>query len=178
MSGIKARSMVAIALVATGALLIGGCGSGEETTASNPSTGASPNAAQAKPLDPKAFGTKAQSYSSSIGPSYFVLPSRNIGCAVYSGGARCDIGERDWPPPRRPRSCEFDWGNGVEVTGRSRGRILCASDTTLGAREVLGYGQAAKRGAFLCTSSSAGVNCTNIRSRHGFFLSRQSYGLF
>jgi hypothetical protein len=155
-----------ITALVSSALLLGGCGSGGDQTT------------QAKPLDPKAFGTKAQSYSSSIGPSYFVLPSRNIGCAVYSRGARCDIGERDWRPPPKPRSCEFDWGNGVEVTGQSRGRILCASDTTLGARKVLGYGQAAKRGVFLCTSSTAGVNCTNIRTRHGFFLSRQSFGLF
>ena len=46
----------------------------------------------------------------------FHSPSGNIRCVigekVYT---RCDITQRDWRPPPKPSSCEFDWGNTLEV---------------------------------------------------------------
>ena len=102
----------------------------------------------------------------------FQSPSRNIGCAITKQGVRCDIRERNWEPPPKPRSCELDYGQGVFVGRRGKARFVCAGDTTLGVGRVLGYGRAIRRGRFRCASRTDGVRCVNRRNRHGFFLSR------
>jgi uncharacterized protein DUF6636 len=106
--------------------------------------------------------------------SFFQSPSGNIGCAIGErAGARCDIRNRDWQPPPRPPSCDFDWGNGLVVGRRGRGHFTCASDTTLGQGPRLGYGEAIRRGRFRCVSRRSGMRCVNRRNGHGFSLSRQ-----
>lgn len=109
----------------------------------------------------------------------FETPSGNIGCYVdTTGGARCDIAERDWRPPPRPASCELDYGQGISVNRSGRGHFLCAGDTALGAGPVLAYGKSVSAGRYTCTSRRSGVTCRNGRSGHGFFISRASYRLF
>ena len=102
----------------------------------------------------------------------FQSPSRNIGCAITKQGVRCDIRERIWEPPPKPRSCELDFGQGLRVGRRGKARFVCAGDTTLGVGRVLRYGRAIHRGRFRCASRRDGVRCVNRRNRHGFFLSR------
>ena len=79
--------------------------------------------------------------SASAAPVSFHSPSGNIRCViaprVYT---RCDITQRDWRPPPKPRTCEFDWGNTLEVGLRSRGRFGCVSDAVERGR-VLPYGE-------------------------------------
>jgi hypothetical protein len=114
------------------------------------------------------------------GPHYFETPSHNIGCYLDSGSVRCDIRERDWSPPPKPRYCikaGVDWGQGVAV-GAHRASIVCAGDTTLGGTGLLGYGHSARRGPIYCLSRTAGITCRNADTRHGFFLSRARYRLF
>jgi hypothetical protein len=62
----------------------------------------------------------------------FSSPSKNIGCALDRTAVRCDIRQRDWRPPPKPRSCELDWGFGLTVDRRGRGQFVCADDTVLG----------------------------------------------
>jgi hypothetical protein len=108
----------------------------------------------------------------------FHAPSGNIGCVMDTASVRCDIAQRDWQAPRRPSTCDGDWGNAFQVAARStRGRGICAGDTTLGSGGTLAYGRSIRRGSLRCTSSEAGIRCTNAR-HHGFSLSRQRLGLF
>jgi uncharacterized protein DUF6636 len=104
----------------------------------------------------------------------FQSPSGNIGCVIgRRGGVRCDIRNRDWRPPPKPASCMLDWGFGLTVGRRGRGRFVCAGDTTLGQGRRLAYGDAIRRGRFRCVSRRSGMRCTNRRNGHGFSLSRE-----
>jgi hypothetical protein len=103
----------------------------------------------------------------------FHSPSGNIRCVIdRTAFTRCDITHRDWSPPPKPQSCEFDWGNSLVVGLRGRGRFLCVSDAVDSGRK-LDYGESIKRGRFRCRSRTSGIRCVNVRSGHGFAVSRQ-----
>jgi hypothetical protein len=105
----------------------------------------------------------------------FHTPSGNIGCIYSKDGAsvflRCDIATGIKPAPKKPRSCELDYGSGYSMSDTGRARVVCAGDTVLHQGPVLKYGTTWRRGGFTCRSKSTGLSCTN-RSQHGFFLSR------
>lgn len=103
----------------------------------------------------------------------FHSPSGNIRCVIAAKiYTRCDITQRDWRPPPKPRSCEFDWGNTLEVGLRGRGRFGCVSDAIDPGR-VLAYGDSIQRGRFRCRSRRSGMRCVNTTGGHGFALSRE-----
>ncbi len=117
---------------------------------------------------------------------YFQTPSRNMGCAyfpVISKGdvpsLRCEIRSGLRPLPPRPRGCgDAVWGQAVTMTRTGRARGICISDTV---REpsapVLGYGRVRRVGGFTCSSTQAGLRCTNLAG-HGWRLSRERSSLF
>jgi hypothetical protein len=103
----------------------------------------------------------------------FHSPSGNIRCVIdRTSFTRCDITNRDWSPPPKPQSCEFDWGNSLRVGFRGRGRFICVSDA-VDAGRTLDYGQSIKRGRFRCRSRKSGIRCVNVRNGHGFALNKQ-----
>ncbi len=103
----------------------------------------------------------------------FHSPSGNIRCVIAKTSfTRCDITDRDWSPPPKPSSCEFDWGDSLRVGVRGRGRFVCVSDAVDSGR-TLDYGESIKRGRFRCSSRTSGMRCVNVRNGHGFALSRQ-----
>jgi hypothetical protein len=108
----------------------------------------------------------------------FRSPSGNIGCYIDASGVRCDINKRDWSPPHKPASCDLDFGQGVQVGRSGRARYVCAGDTTLGAGRRLAYSSSIRRGRFRCLSLRSQMRCDNLRSGHGFALSRQRVRLF
>lgn len=111
----------------------------------------------------------------------FRSPSRNIGCYILDGTARCDINHRDWSPPPHPAWCskEVDFGQGLTVGMSRRAQFVCAGDTALDpSGRPLPYGATDKVGAFVCGSATTGVTCTNLRTTHGFFISIQRYRIF
>lgn len=109
---------------------------------------------------------------------HFSTPSKNIGCHGESIFVRCDIAVTRAKPPPKPRSCQYDWGNYFELRQRGRPRRLCASDSALGSRRILGYGRTQRIGLRItCTSRTTGLTCRN-RDGHGFFLSRERVRLF
>jgi len=110
----------------------------------------------------------------------FRSPSDNIGCSLYAGqSARCDIHEHTWTPPPKPADCPLDWGFGLQVASTGQGSFICAGDTAFDpASPILGYGQRAREGSFVCASEQAGITCTNGDNNHGFFLSRDNYRVF
>jgi hypothetical protein len=112
----------------------------------------------------------------------FQSPSKNIGCSLVSidghWGARCDIAQRTWSPPPKPRRCDLDFGQGVSMGSHGRAGYVCAGDTDLGFGKVLAYGHSITRGVIRCTSRVTGMTCVNTRHHHGFFISRDSVKLY
>ena len=107
----------------------------------------------------------------------FSSPSGNIGCVMDPEYVRCDIRNRSWEPPPAPADCELDFGQGIELASETRAHIVCAGDTTLGAEDVLEYGETSKVGPYRCISAAAGITC-QADSGHGFFLSKETYELY
>lgn len=168
----------------------GACGGGSDdtppppqagpigTSATFPSTSSRPGTTH--PLPSKTVPTSAAPPTSAgdTGPQFFKTPSGNIGCYVDAAdGVRCDIIERSWAPPPKPKDCDFDWGNSAGVDRRGA-HFVCYSDTVLIGDQTLGYGSRVRRGDFECASATEGVTCTHRPSGHGVFLSRASYRLF
>jgi Family of unknown function (DUF6636) len=113
--------------------------------------------------------------------SFFESPSRNIGCVILDGQARCDILVRSWTPPPRPASCPHvvDFGQGLEVSVSGRARFVCAGDTATNPHApTLAYGQVTVTGELRCASATTGMTCRSTRTGHGFFISRQRYSIF
>jgi hypothetical protein len=111
----------------------------------------------------------------------FQTPSKNIHCAGFSdsGGTnlRCDILHNNAPPPARPKDCELDYGNAFEMTLTGKSVRLCYGDTVADAYPILAYGTTWKWAGFICSSSTAGVRCTNL-SRHGWQINKNAQTLF
>jgi hypothetical protein len=110
----------------------------------------------------------------------FRSPSGNIGCAMFEGGARCDIRKREWSPPPHPASCseEVDFGQGLTVSHDGKASFVCAGDTTLDpSATALEYGEASELGGTICMSRSEGITCAN-HAGHGFFISIQGFKIF
>jgi uncharacterized protein DUF6636 len=108
----------------------------------------------------------------------FASPSGNISCLMDATSVRCDIARSDWRIVKRPKGCQGDFGQGLEVGRRSkRGEVVCAGDSALGARRILVYGRSITAGSLRCTSRSTGMTCRNGLG-HGFILSRESFWLF
>lgn len=111
----------------------------------------------------------------------FRTPSSNIGCVGETARAdnvvRCDIATRSWSPPRRPKGCTLDWGQGLVVERTGRARFVCAGDTALNRGRFLAYGTRIAVGAIVCTSRRTGLRCVNVQG-HGFTLNRLGYRRF
>lgn len=108
----------------------------------------------------------------------FASPTGNIGCAIDQRSVRCDIGDRDWSPPPKPSGCDLDYGQGITLEAGSAPEFVCAGDTTLGAGEVLPYGQSIAAGLLRCESAATGMTCTDTETGRGFMLAKESYKLF
>jgi hypothetical protein len=110
---------------------------------------------------------------------FFQSPSGNIACFMGHGLVRCDIQQHSWPTPPKPASCMEDYGNGVEVIGGHPGEYTCAGDSVFSPNNpVLDYGDKITVHRFRCKSKTSGMRCVNRKSKHGFFLSRDSVRLF
>ena len=118
----------------------------------------------------------------------FSTQSKNIGCQYARFSAqqnayglpatlRCDIGSGLHPKPARPRGCNLDWGDSLEMRKRTRVSVTCHGDTALGDRHILGYGKTWRHDGFTCVSRKPGLTCRNLAG-HGFFLSRRHSRIF
>jgi Family of unknown function (DUF6636) len=106
-------------------------------------------------------------------------PDGNIGCALIAGKgsrggeARCDIRRHSWPTPKKPASCELDYGSGLVVGAHGRATFVCAGDTTLNQGTTLPVrGRGVGVGPYRCDNLGDAVRCINRKTGHGFKLSR------
>jgi hypothetical protein len=105
------------------ALVVAGCTGHPAVKGGGPSARpASAGASGGAVISP---GTATASFAmeTRTGEASFMLPSRNIGCAMTAEAARCDILNRNWTPPPRPASCPRDHGDtgGTRVRARHPG---------------------------------------------------------
>ena len=108
----------------------------------------------------------------------FQLPSGNIHCALYDGTLRCDVLRSTYRRPPRPRGCDLEYGDAVELGGKGAAALICHGDTVANpATPVLGYGRAWQGPGMACTASQAGLRCVNGDGR-GFELARARLTLF
>ena len=121
------------------------------------------------------------SAASAMALTSFATPSRNIGCIGDRTEVRCDIRETSATPPKKPKSCHFDWGDAFAVGPTGRGHGVCHSDTALPAPgqkiRILKYGTSITLGRITCASRKIGLTCKNTAD-HGFFLSREKIRVF
>jgi hypothetical protein len=122
-------------------------------------------------------------WSSASAQEGFRSPTGNIHCQFHAidndAVIRCDLAQvsnRSFP---RPRSCDLEWGQAFEISGRgTRGQPLCYGDTVQDPRlPVLAYGQSWQRSGLTCISEQTGVSCRNARG-HGFTLARAAQSVF
>ena len=110
---------------------------------------------------------------------FFHSPSGNIDCVVSGDFARCDIRARTFKAPRRPASCDLEWGSTLTVARKSRrGAFGCVGDTARDPKaKALAFGRSIRVATMRCTSRIDGVRCHNGRG-HGFLVGRAAYRLF
>jgi hypothetical protein len=158
--------------------LVAGCGSDDEKTQT--AVGALPTTTVSQTATNKQ--TKVVRNGTAVtkvtGLTGFSSPTKNIGCYIDASNVRCDIRKRSWKPPRAPRKCELDYGQGINLSAGKKPSFVCAGDTALGPPKKLPYGQAIVAGALRCDSKHSGMTCRDTNTRHGFTLSRESYRLF
>jgi hypothetical protein len=163
-------------------VVLAGCGGGTTTatrteSSTQPGTAAATTGSQGTTTSAT---TTIPAPTGDHGPVFFETPSHNIGCYVDRESARCDIRRRTWSAPPEPKYClkaGVDFGQGL-VVGPHRAELVCAGDTALGGKAVLGYGESSEHGSYICLSNAAGITCANGETRHGFFLSREGYRIF
>lgn len=180
------RRPLASALLLLLLTTVAGCGSSRARTVTVSRTVTAPAsttpASASSTTAPTTTATSAQPAPAPSGPAlhlaFFRSPSSNIGCEMAKGIARCDIADRTWKAPPRPKSCPLDYGQGLIVTGNARGTFTCAGDTALNAQNPpLPYGRSSSVGGMTCASATAGITCRSA-SGHGFTIARSSYRLF
>ncbi|HZI97728.1 MAG TPA: DUF6636 domain-containing protein [Actinomycetales bacterium] len=170
---------VAAVLCVVGAVLAvvsltGGGGEPIEPAGGAPSVSAAPAPSSSAPAEsaPDATGPPAGGDTVT-----FSSPSGNIGCALDSAGARCDIASHDWEATPKPETCTATWGQGV-VVGPEGSGYVCAGDSKVGATTVLEYGSVAERGTVRCASEETGMRCEDSATGHGFEVARATVELF
>ncbi len=178
-----AKPIAALLLLAATLLLLSACGDDGETTVTETVTSTPTEATQETTEE-----TTSESESGEEGPppadrevtelTGFTSPSGNIGCYIDQMSVRCDISERDWQPPKAPKSCKLDYGQGIELRAGAGADFVCAGDTALGGGDELPYGESIGAGLLRCESAEAGITCTDTENGRGFSIAKESYEIF
>ena len=110
-----------------------------------------------------------------------MTPSGNIYCngAVEQSDIRCNIVERNGPPPQpRPTSCGQTWGHVFTMSATGPARLECGpAPSRVDFTAIAPYGETGTFGDISCRSETTGLTCRNL-SGHGFSLSRDSQRLY
>lgn len=107
----------------------------------------------------------------------FASPSGNITCAIMDMWVQCDVAERSWMLTPADRAwCGESALAGLALPAVGKPRFDCRTDVLVPTpQRVLNYGDSVTVGDVTCASATSGVTCTNSRTGHGFFVSRQSF---
>jgi hypothetical protein len=170
---------VGLVVLALAVGVLAGCGT--ETPAPTTASSAANTSAEKSPSIPPSASTVATESTEpeAITESMsFTSPSGYVGCMIDPTYVRCDISERTWSPPPRPADCEFDYGQGINMSTGEQPAFNCVGDTVLGAGQPLTYGTSISKGNLTCDSAQAGITCRDNATGHGFTIAREAYQLF
>ena len=175
--------IVSLLAIAVAAIVAAGCGTADETvvvteTATSSTATATAGSTSTTTATGSGDGETPSADETVTKLTGFSSPTGNIGCYIDRKSVRCDIGDRDWEPPRAPKSCDLDWGQGIELSAGGAADFVCAGDTTLGAGDALDYGRSIGAGLLVCESEESGMTCQDTETGRGFTLSKQSYEIF
>lgn len=111
------------------------------------------------------------------GDTTFASPSGDITCRMGAGWVTCDEAQMSWALSRADlASCGQSALAGLALPSDGKATFDCRTDVLVpDPQRVLAYGQSITLGDITCASATTGVTCTNNRTGHGFFVSRQSY---
>ena len=129
------------------------------------------------------------------GLRFFHTADNNIACGLVKpqkktrkrsrlpGQARCDVKNHTWVAPPAPRTCDLDWGFGVQVGDRRPASYVCAGDSVAGAKPspVLAPAGVVAIGPYSCTVlpvADTTVRCQNVRTGRGFEVSAATVSFF
>jgi hypothetical protein len=163
------------------ALVVAGCTGHPAVKGGGPSARAASAGTSGGAVISPGTATASFAMETRTGEASFMLPSRNIGCAMTAAAARCDILNRNWTPPPRPASCPRDHGDYAQglVVSQTAVSLVCAGDTVIGStQEVLEYGHGIRVAEFVCTSARVGVRCEYVPTGRGFTLAQERYTTF
>jgi hypothetical protein len=108
----------------------------------------------------------------------FSTTGSNIGCSLQGGFARCDVAHRVWTPPAKPRNCQLDWAQGIEIGRSGPAQFVCAGDSVLDPEgQTVPNGRDVEVGQAICQVRMIGVTCFEPDG-HGFSVSRTGYATF
>ena len=176
------NGFVSLLAIAVAAIVTAGCGSADETVVvtetATSSTATATAGSTATTSTDSGDGETPSADETVTKLTGFTSPTGNIGCYIDRKSVRCDIGDRDWEPPRAPKSCDLDWGQGIALSAGGAADFVCAGDTTLGAGDALDYGRSIGAGLLICESEESGMTCRDTESGRGFTISKQSYEIF
>lgn len=105
----------------------------------------------------------------------FHTPSGNIRCVLSGGGASASV--QCWVLSRACRGEGGTFAYSWAMRATRRPVRFCPGDIVAAGR-VLRYGRSVRAGVITCTSRVPGLTCTNRRTGHGFFLSRERQRVF
>jgi len=179
---VSRNGFVSLLAIAVAAIVTAGCGSADETVVvtetATSSTATATAGSTATTSTDSGDGETPSADETVTKLTGFTSPTGNIGCYIDRKSVRCDIGDRDWEPPRAPKSCDLDWGQGIALSAGGAADFVCAGDTTLGAGDALDYGRSIGAGLLICESEESGMTCRDTESGRGFTISKQSYEIF
>jgi hypothetical protein len=168
------------AAAAVSALALAACGGSDETSTVTETLSSSTTTAPGSTTTSTSTGEDGSTQADQTVTKLtgFTSPTGNIGCYIDQRSVRCDIGDRDWKPPKAPSSCKLDYGQGIELRAGGAADFVCAGDTALGGGDVLEYGTSIGAGLLVCESEESGMSCRDTETGRGFTLSKQSYEIF
>jgi hypothetical protein len=114
------------------------------------------------------------------GDTTFASPTGTITCRVSAGAVTCDEAEQtSWRLTRADlASCGQAALAGLVLPANGEATFDCRTDVLVPSpRQVLDYGHSVTVGDVTCASATTGVTCTNGRTGHGFFISRETYSV-
>jgi hypothetical protein len=180
-----AKTLATVVSVLGAALALAACGdSGSTTTSTVTETAQGSTSTAQSTTESTATGSTTEDGSPPAADrtvtklTGFTSPTGNIGCYIAPRSVRCDIGDRDWEPPKAPSGCKLDYGQGIELRAGAAADFVCAGDTALGGGDVLDYGTSIGAGLLICESEESGMSCRDTETGRGFTLSKQSYKIF
>ncbi|MEZ5153031.1 hypothetical protein [Rhodococcus zopfii] len=198
------RRVASIGVVTAAALLLAGCGAGDEgaqteSVAAAPTTTTSAPAPTTTTVAPTTTTTTEPATTTTIEPEaptslvdvpyernesyYFTSPDGQFHCGIIKLPTRSEAGCEGTtdPVPPRPDDCVVNWGNGIRVANEGEGAFMCSGGPVYLSGDdtaALPAGSTLSKLGFSCSTTGTDVTCVNDDTGHGFTVAAGSNETF